>query len=164
MKADELRHYRRLARRFGRVLGAVQGDAVCCAGLTVSQAHALLEIEDRGETTVGELTQALRIGKSTVSKTVDALVDLGLVERIARPSDRRYNDLKLSSAGAAAAEAVHQFGDDVVGRTFEKIPREKHVTILECFEILVEASCAADAEGSSEADDQTNTVQATRRD
>lgn len=146
MKTDQIRRFRRLARRFHRVTGALQGDAICCRGLTVAQAHALLEIEDRGETAIVELAEALRLDKSTVSRTVDALADLGLVERTPRPSDRRYNTLTLTREGKRAARDVNEIGDDVVGRTFEKIPSGKHRAVLECFETLVDASWAADSE------------------
>jgi MarR family transcriptional regulator for hemolysin len=146
VKTEEIRRFRHLARRFGRVLGALHGDAICCAGLTVAQAHLLLEIEDSDRTTIVELTRALRIGKGTVSRTVDALVDLGLVRRTPRPSDRRYNDLTLTPAGREAAAGVHKLGDDVVRRTFERIPPKERRAILETFETLVEASWAADGE------------------
>jgi len=151
MRTKDLRHFRRLARSFGRVLGAFDGGAICCVGLTVPQAHALLEIEDRRQTNVVELAKALGVSKGTVSKTVDTLVESGLVERAPRESDRRYNDLMLTQAGSTTAEKVHELGDDVAGRTFEMIAAESHHTVLECFEILVEASRAADRERSHSA-------------
>jgi len=150
MKEADVRAFRRLARRFARVTGGLQGDGVCCAGVSVPQAHALLQIEDSPGTSLIELSAALGLDKSTMSRTVDALVRGGFVERARDVTDRRLIRLTLTSDGELTCDAINRLGNSVVGRTFELIPRDKHGEIVECLRLLVEASEAADEECGTE--------------
>ncbi len=146
MRKTEIRAFRRLARRFTRVTGGLLGDTICCSGLSVPQAHALLEIEDSPGTSLGALSEALALDKSTVSRTVDGLVNLRLVERGRDAADGRRVRLTLTGPGAAACDAINGLGDRVVGRAFELIPEESHGAIVESMRLLVEASEIADRE------------------
>ena len=114
------------------------------------QAHALLQIEDSPGTSLIELSAALGLDKSTMSRTVDGLVRNGLVERARDESDRRLVRLTLTGSGEATCDAINRLGDRVVGQTFELIPGEKHGEIVECLRLLIEASEIADQECGTE--------------
>jgi len=99
-----------------------------------------MEIEDQGKTTTGELTQLLNLDKSTLSRTIESLVNIGLVERLPHPSDRRFTLITLTEKGKETCEAFNRSNDDYYDRIFERIPQGKREAVIEHFELLVEAS------------------------
>jgi DNA-binding MarR family transcriptional regulator len=127
-----MRSYRRM------IVAALEQD---CADLPVSvpQCDALLEIERLGDTTIADLSQVLRLDKSTLSRTVDSLVDLGLLKRTPDTSDRRYNVLSLTPEGRAVCDQVNQCSDEGIRKVFEEIPEGERVASLEGFIRVVDA-------------------------
>ncbi len=93
-----------LARRGSSLL---REDSACC-GVTVSQCIALQHLL-RGEMTAGDLSRAMGVDASTVTRMADALVGAGQVER-ARPEtgDRRRVLLRLTAAGRRLARDLVQ--------------------------------------------------------
>ena len=74
-------------------------DRVGPHGVTVTQSYALEAILRRRELTAKELAQELALEKSTVSRLVDAMVERGLIERVAHPSDARSTLLRATPVG-----------------------------------------------------------------
>ena len=99
MKKDDVRHHRRQMRELHRITGALLGDRACCCGLSLPQCHVLLELEARGTTSLVDLAERLELDKSTVSRTVEGLVELGIVVRTTNAEDRRYVALDLTTLG-----------------------------------------------------------------
>lgn len=137
MKTSSIRSFRRVLRRFERLNQAL--TSTCCRGVTMAQCHVLLEIEESRETTIAQLVQDLKLDKSTLSRTIEGLVRLGLVERKPHPTDRRYTLLGLSVSGKKVCDEINREGDQTYLRAFQKIPREKWAEIRSGFEALVEA-------------------------
>jgi DNA-binding MarR family transcriptional regulator len=52
----------------------------------------------------GEVSEVLGLHKSTTSRNLSTLEDLGLVERVADPDDARARQVRLTGAGAAALD------------------------------------------------------------
>jgi len=71
---------------------------------------------------VTRLAARLGVSMSTVSGSVDMLVELGLIERQEDPADRRHVGITLSSSGR---EVVDRFRD-INARTFGQILRRLH--------------------------------------
>ncbi len=145
MRANEIRSFRDLARRFHRQTGGLLPDRPCCGGVTLAQCHVLLQLQEMGGATLQALADALRLDKSTTSRTVHALVARGLVRRTASTADRRCLALAVSPAGARAAAEIDAHGDENARRIFRHIPREKHEAAMEHLQLLVEACDCADA-------------------
>jgi MarR family 2-MHQ and catechol resistance regulon transcriptional repressor len=120
-------------------------NRICCGGVTVAQGHVLLELRDIGETSLNTLADALALDKSTTSKTVDALVKLGLVDRAVDAADRRYVLLTLSPAGMESVVEIDDMGDSNALQIFREIPRERRGDIVECLRLLVEAGDCVEA-------------------
>jgi DNA-binding MarR family transcriptional regulator len=90
----------RLIRQLSRLSGGPdEGPA-----LTATQRLALFELVDQGPLRLNDL--ALRMGTSapTASRAVDALDELGLVDRKADPGDRRALQLDLTPEGRRQVE------------------------------------------------------------
>ena len=65
--------------------------------------YALLE---NGAATMGELSRWLKITQGVATRTVDGLVDKGLVERVRDEEDRRVVTVRLSARGQQHAEQM----------------------------------------------------------
>jgi len=67
--------------------------------LTFAQARALIILAAHKALTVSQLARLLKVGNSTASILVQALVERGLVTRTEHEADRRHTVLQLSEQG-----------------------------------------------------------------
>lgn len=126
-------------RRFERLIEQHLKDNSCCQGVSMAQCHTILEIEALKHATTGELAKRLGLDKSTLSRTVDGLVNIGLVERCPHPSDRRFTLLVLSQKGQKVADRINQANDQYYGQVFATIKSDRHERIINHFGDLVAA-------------------------
>ncbi len=83
-----------------RAFGLHRPDLTPCGHpVSVSAAHALMELASNDPLTLNELTTRLHLQKSTVSRLVDRLVRRRWVRRISHPGDSRAVLLKLTDKG-----------------------------------------------------------------
>ncbi|GMR13703.1 MAG: hypothetical protein BMS9Abin29_1916 [Gemmatimonadota bacterium] len=87
-----------------RVIQFRDRDRACCYGLSPSQCYGLKAICDGDSLSVNELAARLYLEKSTASRLVNSLVDLGFVFKEPNPEDRRILRIRPSPRG----EAIHQ--------------------------------------------------------
>ncbi len=144
MDMSEVRFFRKTLRRFERVLSDQVKGCSSCIGVTLAQCHAVLEIEEHGETTIRELSKSLGLDKSTLSRTIDGLVKGGLVERIPNPEDRRFTLLNLTEQGKATCNEINNANDAYYRDVFQWIPVEKHTAVTESLGFLVQAMTPRD--------------------
>ena len=71
---------------------------------------------DEGHLSIGELGAAVVISPSRVSRVVDGMTAMGLVERVACPTDARVSHVVITDAGRAALPDIEQ--------TFQRAVRE----------------------------------------
>lgn len=145
MDTTQIRAYRQRMRRFRRMIAACLEEDCSALEVSVPQCDALLEIETRGETTIADLSEAIRLDKSTLSRTIDALVELGHVARSPDPSDRRYNLLTLTQEGRAVCDRVNATSDETARNVFNEIPPEKQLAALDGFVRVVDALAAVES-------------------
>jgi len=86
-------------------------------GVNVARHRALTVIHRFGPCTMTELADYSAVDRTTLTRTVDQLVQDGHVHRGAKPEDRRQVVLTLTEAGREAAAAAR----DVVARHNRKI-------------------------------------------
>ena len=139
MSQIDIREFRKNLRKFERLVSSQPKHDKCCKGVTLAQCHVLLEIEELEQTKIIELTQRLDLDKSTLSRTIDGLVNIGLVERINASKDRRINLLTLTPQGKKTVNTINKKNDAHYLKAFEKIPNEQHEQIMESFQLLTEA-------------------------
>ena len=77
MENKYINQFREIIRIFDREV-SFQNSASCCNGISVAQCHTLLEIENNNEISISELAGNLSLDKSTVSRTVEGLVNINL--------------------------------------------------------------------------------------
>jgi DNA-binding MarR family transcriptional regulator len=122
MNAALVRSFRKGLRALERQVELALSEQSQCCGVTPAQCHLLLEVEEGGESSVGELAASLELDGSTLSRTVDGLVRSGLLERREDPDNRRRQLVRLSSAGKAKADSINLSCDEYYRRLLAGLP------------------------------------------
>jgi len=74
-------------------------ESACGLPLTWFDALAQLRMAPAQRLTMGQLATALLFSKSGLTRLIDRMVEAGLVQRLARPGDRRSLHIALTDAG-----------------------------------------------------------------
>jgi DNA-binding MarR family transcriptional regulator len=122
-----------------------KSEALCC-GVTLAQCHAIMEIGDAGELNLKDLSAQLGLDNSTLSRTVESLVQDGLAERTVSQEDRRASVIRLNEKGHAARDRINTTWNQICRDMFRDIPMEKHTQLIESISRVAEllAGCGSD--------------------
>jgi len=90
-----------------RTLNRIRGRDTHLDGTELSHAQfqLLIELDDRGGLSAGELAAAAQLAPGTVTQMLDALAESGHVERVRSPTDRRVVVSRLTPLGRCQIEA-----------------------------------------------------------
>ncbi|TWH51842.1 DNA-binding MarR family transcriptional regulator [Sporomusa sp. KB1] len=131
--------FRDIVRTCVRKLGLLQkADASCC-GITVAQCQTLVEIGKSKCLSLNELSELLTLDKSTMSRTVDNLVNAGVVARQIDKEDRRYMKITLTEKGNEMVEVINSNMENYFEQILNSIPEEKHGLVTEALPYLLTA-------------------------
>lgn len=136
MQAQELRE---ILRVLIRRLGVLQKSEATCCGVTLSQCHALIEVERKRELTLNQLADTLKLDKSTMSRNIDNLVNAGYLIRESAPDDRRAVIIRLSESGMTLVGEINVGMDDYYQTLLAAIAPQKQEIIAEGLELLIRA-------------------------
>ena len=126
---------------FVRAFGLHQPDVTPCGQpVSVSAAHALMELEMGGPMSQRALAGRLRLEKSSVSRLVDQLVRRGWVVRDQAPETRRSVALALTDQGREAAGRVARARANRFAGILEKIPEAEREGVFRALDRLVSAA------------------------
>jgi DNA-binding MarR family transcriptional regulator len=125
-------------RELRRGSGAAGIRRLLYAGLPVEleqgQADTLLLLVRQGEQRMRDVADGLRVDRSTATRAVDRLVDMGLAERSTSAADGRGVVVRATGAGvalhAALVERYHGFLRAVLD-AFEPAEQEQLAALLE---------------------------------
>jgi len=115
-----------------------RSEASCC-GVTLAQCHIIVELGRSEKMSVNELAETLRLDKSTISRSVDNLVNTGLVQSEADPEDRRYVVLKLNEQGVLVFDDLEDRMERYFTEIVNYLPSEKREQVLESLTLLADA-------------------------
>lgn len=133
-------HYlRELLRLLVKNLGILEKSDASCCGVTISQCHAIVEIGRAKEISLKELSETLVLDKSTMSRTINNLVDEKLVVRELHPEDRRYVTIKLTETGVKIFNNIEEGMEEYYKAIFASISEDKREQVLESLKLLAEA-------------------------
>jgi DNA-binding MarR family transcriptional regulator len=109
-KPDELTELGLQFRRVFRSLSRLRGRDTHLAGSELSHAQfeLLIELDERGELSAGDLAAAARLTPATVTQMLDHLAVSGHVERVRSDTDRRVVVSRLTRQGARKIEAKRE--------------------------------------------------------
>lgn len=135
----DVRRLRAAIRVLERELALDLRAQTACCGVTTAQCHLLLEIDRRGPSTGGELAEALSLDKSTLSRTLDGLVEARLAARQPHPGDGRAQRVTLTAAGEAAVRRIDGACDGDYRVLLDQVPGSRRAALVAAAEELAEA-------------------------
>lgn len=139
MDNRESHYLRELIRVLVRNLGILEKDEATCCGITISQCHAIVEVGRAEEISLNELAKTLELDKSTMSRTINNLVESGLVIRELHPEDRRYVTIKLTDKGRELYKNTEGSMENYYRDIFMSIPVNKREQLLDSLKVLTDA-------------------------
>jgi DNA-binding MarR family transcriptional regulator len=140
MKEIGAQNLRELLRILIRNLDVLEKGESSCCGVTVAQCHAIVEIGRAGEISLNVLAELLVLDKSTMSRTINNLVEMGLVAREMHSEDRRYVSIRLTEDGRKTFEGIETSMKQYYEKVFLSIPQEKRGQVIESIELVVQAA------------------------
>jgi DNA-binding MarR family transcriptional regulator len=138
-KGRYVNELRELTRLLVNNLGILDKSEAACCGTTIGQCHSIIKIGAAKEISLNELADILKLDNSTISRTVNNLVDQQLVMRETDPQDRRYIKMKLTNRGWEVYESIEKNMNQYYRDLLEDIPEEKHEQVIESLKLLVKA-------------------------
>jgi DNA-binding MarR family transcriptional regulator len=141
---------RMIERETGLVL---EGETACCS-VTVAQCHLLMELEGMGTSSLQDLANALTLDKSTLSRTIDALVSEGLVERAIDEKNRRKVSLSLTKKGTQKCSQINELCDREYANILRHIPKERHCDVMDSIGLLAAAMAQERCKGARDCCDK----------
>lgn len=130
---------RELIRILVRNLGVLEKSDASCCGVSLTQCHAIVEIGRKERLSLVELAELLGLDKSTMSRTVNSLVEDDLVLRDLDTENRRYVVIQLTENGRNVFQTIEQSMEGYYTAIFSAIPEEKQTQVLESLQLLAEA-------------------------
>jgi DNA-binding MarR family transcriptional regulator len=134
-----VRRFRSALRVFESLIDLTSRRDDYCCGVTLAQCHALLALSESETVSLKDLTSRLRLDKSTLSRTVDSLVEGGLADRKTERGDRRVCCISLTARGRTAVSRINGTWDRFAAALLERVPESKRDAALDGLEILANA-------------------------
>jgi DNA-binding MarR family transcriptional regulator len=131
--------FRELIRGLERSLGVLDDTQSSCCSITMTQCHALVEIGRAKTVSLVDLSGTLGLDKSTISRTIDHLVNAKLVSRSTDQSNRRYITISLTEDGKKVFTDIETTMNLQFKRVLKKIPKEKQSAVMDSLKILIKA-------------------------
>ena len=135
---------RELIRLLERKLGVLEDGELACCALSMAQCHALVEIGRAKSISLVELAKLLNLDNSTMSRTVNNLVNNSMVERELDPNDRRYITIRLTQEGLAHFNEIESSMGEYFMQIYSAIPEEHRSQVLQSLKILLKAIADSD--------------------
>jgi len=119
----------------GLDLGNRYSTASCC-GITLAQCHLLLEIESNQGASLNAVSASTGLDKSTLSRTLDALIKNGYADRRNSLTDRRSIELFLTEKGFEKIKEINSITESFYGLVLEKLKAAVSGNPVEVMNIL----------------------------
>lgn len=130
---------RELLRLLVRNLGILEKSDASCCGVSIAQCHAVVEIGRARVISLVELSDVLGLDKSTMSRTINNLVESNLVTREIDSENRRYVTIQLTKEGIDVFNSIEENMFQYYSSIFTHIPESKRAQVLESLQILTKA-------------------------
>jgi Transcriptional regulators len=139
MKNHLSNELRELLRILIRDLGILEKSDASCCGISLAQCHAIVEIGRADKISLVDLAEILGLDKSTMSRTINNLVDAGLVLRDLDMENRRYVIIQLTDNGKSIYQNTEESMNSYYQDVFNSIPEDKREQIIESLQLLTSA-------------------------
>lgn len=119
-----------LLNRIAARWNANMADALKAFDMTTTQMRALAILSMSSSVTINELSVYTVIEQSTMSRTLDALEEQGLVRRQPRAEDMRIRDVSITEKGRAAFERVWPTMYELFQQLFDGVEEEEYSAFI----------------------------------
>ena len=139
MNLEKIRLLRSKLRQLEREVNEpFRTDGGCC-GITLAQCHTLLEVGNKGQISIVELASIVSLDTSTLSRTIQGLVMLGLARRESGEKDRRFVAVSLTEQGKKACDEIETTFNDYFDGVMELVPAEKRDAVIDALAAFADA-------------------------
>lgn len=135
MDDNYIKAFRESIRVFEREI-FLQNTESCCEGVSLAQCHTLVEIQKKDKISVTDLAENMQLDKSTVSRTVDKLVKMDLVDRSIPEENRRMAFLKLTGEGQEVCKSINFSSDAYIAQVLDNFSENERADFLKLFRKL----------------------------
>jgi DNA-binding MarR family transcriptional regulator len=108
--------------------------------VTAPQLRVLVLTASRGPWNVAAVADALQVHASNATRTVDRLVQGGLLLRRESPVDRRHVELTLTRAGRTLVRSVMEHRSRALARVLEAMPARRRRELVPALLAFAEAA------------------------
>jgi DNA-binding MarR family transcriptional regulator len=115
-------------------------------GLTMTQLRVLFLLRAEGGASAGAMAEALKVAPSTLTRIVDRLVRLGLVQRETDDGDRRLVRHYLSASGASTVEEMERGFRARMNQVMDRLSASQLERLTSALEDLTAALDAQEAD------------------
>ncbi len=130
MDSQRVREFCRNLRRLEYLAVAQLREDSSCHGITVAQCHCLLAVDQLGRPSQNEVAEWLCLDKSSLSRTVEGLVQIGLLVRVTDERDRRVYRLCLTEQGEKTCDVVNSANDAVYARALDRLTMDPEKVVV----------------------------------
>jgi len=145
MNKAYIQKFREFLRIFDQEL-FLQNNASCCNGISLAQCLTLIEIEKNMEISVTDLARNLSLDKSTVSRTVDGLVNINMVNRVVPKENRRLALINLTASGEQICSTINYTQDAYIREILIDFTEKEREEFLRLFGMLASNMAASRAQ------------------
>lgn len=126
--------------RLSRGLGRIGPDEICCEGLTARQCGLLRLLAGSEGMVLGDLAQRAGVTASGLSRALDRLQELGLVERVRGVnSDGRSALVRVTGAGHTVLQRINERMRQRVDAVVQAIPEGSRPMVWQALQPLIAA-------------------------
>ncbi len=105
--------------------------------LTREQLRIMFLLSHNGRSSPGEVARAFGVPGANLTRTIERLVEKGLVNRMENPDDRRSYILSLTEKGNRQIEHLRAMGAARIARMLERMPDDALVSLRVGLEALI---------------------------
>ncbi len=105
--------------------------------MSLSQLSALATLAKEGPITPGALAARERVRPPSMTRVIASLVDLGFVNRIAHPDDRRQVLVSVSPAGMELIEAERRASREWLQQRLDELTADERATLLAAADLML---------------------------
>ena len=129
---------------FVRGFGLLDRERTPCGlDLHVSEAHLVGDLSGEGPLGQKQISERLRLSKSTVSRMVSQLTDRGWVQREPDVADGRAVLVSLTDAGRNVADRLGRARARRFDDLLAAVPDDRRAVVIEGVRHLADAACSA---------------------
>lgn len=106
--------------------------------ITPRQFGAMLTLYQRGRLTITELSEHLRVDRSTLGEMINRMADRGLIKKEANDADRRSATVALTKTGESSLMKLVAGAAQLQEQLLAPLPAEERAHFLQCMKLVAE--------------------------